>query len=258
MRTARDNLIITDLHYPDMPDNLPYMSWFSTKETPVPHVWWKFSPQIFVRFAEVLGRNTEHGDPARADLRRRRSSEERIAVHCRLNERSRLEHDIADGPSREATFVSDVEAPRARAAGWRRPLPATTGAEATRGTAQRPRWSDSRWFTVLVALRLHRRFALGQRRGVGAWRHTHGPDGGRSRHARGDLVSRPDALGCHTRPQPAGEQLPERAVRHQPDGQHDHAAGRRTLGTPITILFGPIATFNIMLNLALGQLGAHL
>jgi SAM-dependent methyltransferase len=53
-----DNLIVTDLHYPDMPDNLPYMSWFSTKETPVPHVWWKFSPQIFVRFAEVLGRNT--------------------------------------------------------------------------------------------------------------------------------------------------------------------------------------------------------
>jgi SAM-dependent methyltransferase len=50
-----DNLVVTDLHYPDIPDDKPYMSWFSTKETPVPHVWWKFSPQIFVRFAEVLG-----------------------------------------------------------------------------------------------------------------------------------------------------------------------------------------------------------
>jgi SAM-dependent methyltransferase len=50
-----DNLVISDLHYADMPDDLPYMSWFSTKETPVPHVWWKFSPGIFVRFAEVLG-----------------------------------------------------------------------------------------------------------------------------------------------------------------------------------------------------------
>jgi SAM-dependent methyltransferase len=50
-----DNLIITDLHYPDIPDDKPYMSWFSTKEQPVPHVWWRFSPGIFVRFAEVLG-----------------------------------------------------------------------------------------------------------------------------------------------------------------------------------------------------------
>jgi hypothetical protein len=47
--------VITDLHYPDMPDDKPYMSWFSTKEAPVPHVWWRFSPGIFVRFAEVLG-----------------------------------------------------------------------------------------------------------------------------------------------------------------------------------------------------------
>jgi hypothetical protein len=31
------------------------MSWFSTKEFPATHVWFKFSPQIFVRFAEVLG-----------------------------------------------------------------------------------------------------------------------------------------------------------------------------------------------------------
>ena len=39
-----DNLVITDVHHGDIPDNEPYMSWFSTKEEPVPHVWWKFSP----------------------------------------------------------------------------------------------------------------------------------------------------------------------------------------------------------------------
>ncbi len=31
------------------------MSWFSTSESPAAHVWFKFSPQIFVRFAEVQG-----------------------------------------------------------------------------------------------------------------------------------------------------------------------------------------------------------
>jgi SAM-dependent methyltransferase len=50
-----DNLVITDAHYPDVPDDQPYMGWFSTKDQPAPHVWWKFSPQLFVRFAEVLG-----------------------------------------------------------------------------------------------------------------------------------------------------------------------------------------------------------
>jgi SAM-dependent methyltransferase len=50
-----DNLVITELHYADIPDDKPYMSLLSTKEQPVPHVWWKFSPQTFVRFAEVLG-----------------------------------------------------------------------------------------------------------------------------------------------------------------------------------------------------------
>jgi SAM-dependent methyltransferase len=51
-----DNLIITDVHQPDLPQDKPYMSWFSTNEEPAAHVWWKFSPQLFVRFAEVLGR----------------------------------------------------------------------------------------------------------------------------------------------------------------------------------------------------------
>jgi SAM-dependent methyltransferase len=50
-----DNLVITDVHYGEIPDDQPIMSWFSTKDAPVSHVWWKFSPQLFVRFAEVLG-----------------------------------------------------------------------------------------------------------------------------------------------------------------------------------------------------------
>jgi SAM-dependent methyltransferase len=50
-----DNLVITDVHHEDIPDDKAYMEWFSTKDYPAPHVWFKFSPQIFVRFAEVLG-----------------------------------------------------------------------------------------------------------------------------------------------------------------------------------------------------------
>ncbi len=49
------NLIITDVHHEDMPDDKAYMEWFSTKQHPAPHVWFKFSPYVFVRFAEVLG-----------------------------------------------------------------------------------------------------------------------------------------------------------------------------------------------------------
>ncbi len=43
------------MHFDDVPDDKPYMSWFSTRESPAAHVRFKFSPQIFVRFAEVLG-----------------------------------------------------------------------------------------------------------------------------------------------------------------------------------------------------------
>jgi SAM-dependent methyltransferase len=50
-----DNLIITDVHHEDIPDDKAYMEWFSTKEYTAPHVWFKFSPYLFVRFAEVLG-----------------------------------------------------------------------------------------------------------------------------------------------------------------------------------------------------------
>ncbi len=50
-----DNLIITDVHHEDIPDDKAYMEWFSTKDYKAPHVWFKFSPYLFVRFAEVLG-----------------------------------------------------------------------------------------------------------------------------------------------------------------------------------------------------------
>ena len=50
-----ENLVITDVVHPEIPQDQPYMSWFSTREHPAAHVWWKFSPQLFVRFAEVLG-----------------------------------------------------------------------------------------------------------------------------------------------------------------------------------------------------------
>jgi SAM-dependent methyltransferase len=52
-----DSLVITDVHHWDTPggDDYPYMGLFSTREQPVLHVWWKFCPQIFVRFGEILG-----------------------------------------------------------------------------------------------------------------------------------------------------------------------------------------------------------
>jgi SAM-dependent methyltransferase len=50
-----ENLVITDVHHPEVPHDKPCMCWFSTNEEPAAHVWWKFSPQLFVRFAEVLG-----------------------------------------------------------------------------------------------------------------------------------------------------------------------------------------------------------
>ncbi len=78
-----DNLLITDAHYPDIPDDKPYMSWFSTKEEPVPHVWWKLGPQLFVRFAEVLG-----------------FSESTVSFHEQIY--------VADGPPRPGSFFTVV------------------------------------------------------------------------------------------------------------------------------------------------------
>jgi hypothetical protein len=78
-----DNLVITDAHYPDIPDDKPYMSWFSAKEEPVPHVWWKLGPQLFVRFAEVLG-----------------FSESTVSFHDQIY--------VADGPPRPGSFFTVV------------------------------------------------------------------------------------------------------------------------------------------------------
>ena len=50
-----DIIVVTDMHYPDLPDDQPIMGIFSTQSDPVAHVWWKFSPQVFVRVGEVLG-----------------------------------------------------------------------------------------------------------------------------------------------------------------------------------------------------------
>jgi SAM-dependent methyltransferase len=50
-----DSLVIAEMRYPEVPEDQPYMSLYSSKEAPVPHVWWKFSPQLFVRFGEILG-----------------------------------------------------------------------------------------------------------------------------------------------------------------------------------------------------------
>jgi O-methyltransferase len=50
-----DSLVITEARHWDIPEDKPYMGFFSTEESPVPHVWWKISPQLLVRFGEVLG-----------------------------------------------------------------------------------------------------------------------------------------------------------------------------------------------------------
>jgi 2-polyprenyl-3-methyl-5-hydroxy-6-metoxy-1,4-benzoquinol methylase len=50
-----DTLIISDLRFEDVPDDVPTMKWFSTRESPSLDTWWRFSPQLFVRFGEVMG-----------------------------------------------------------------------------------------------------------------------------------------------------------------------------------------------------------
>ena len=52
---------------------------------------------------------------------------------------------------------------------------------------------------------------------------AHHPDRRRQRRPRRGLVPRPDTLGPAARAQSPGQQLVERAGRHRPDGQHDHA-----------------------------------
>lgn len=50
-----DTLVVTDPHYTDLADDVPIAAWFSAKGQPFPDIWWRFSPQLFVRFAEVMG-----------------------------------------------------------------------------------------------------------------------------------------------------------------------------------------------------------
>ncbi len=50
-----DSLVVTDLHHADVPDDVPMLKWLSTPDSPSLDTWWKFSPQLFVRFGEVLG-----------------------------------------------------------------------------------------------------------------------------------------------------------------------------------------------------------
>jgi hypothetical protein len=50
-----DTIVVTDLCYPELPDDRPAMHWFSGTEMPSLDTWWKFSPQFFVRVAEVMG-----------------------------------------------------------------------------------------------------------------------------------------------------------------------------------------------------------
>ena len=87
-----DSLVITDMHYYDMPDDKPYMSWYSVQEDPAPHVWWKFSPQLFVRFAEVLG-----------------FTNSTVSFHNQLY--------VADGPPRPGTMFTVVSTRGASGAG---------------------------------------------------------------------------------------------------------------------------------------------
>lgn len=50
-----DSLVITEVHYPDFPNDRPMMQFFTLPDAPSPDLWWRFTPQLFVRFAEVMG-----------------------------------------------------------------------------------------------------------------------------------------------------------------------------------------------------------
>jgi SAM-dependent methyltransferase len=50
-----DTLVVTDIHYPDFPNDRPMMQFFPLPDAPSPDLWWRFTPQLFVRFAEVMG-----------------------------------------------------------------------------------------------------------------------------------------------------------------------------------------------------------
>jgi SAM-dependent methyltransferase len=50
-----DTLVITDVRYDDISDDRAVAECFSTSDTPTPDIWWRFSPQLFARFTEIMG-----------------------------------------------------------------------------------------------------------------------------------------------------------------------------------------------------------
>jgi hypothetical protein len=120
----------------------------------------------------------------------------------------------------------------------------------TRVTLRRAHLSDSRWFTLLVAVVY---VAVSLLANYGAWVHgvTHTVQtagGGDTYEAIWYLAQTPWAI-IH------GHNPLATNILNAPTGVNlmDNASMPLigVVGTPITLLFGPIATFNIMLNLAL-------
>lgn len=53
-----DRIVITDVHVPEL-DGHPVQQLFPTLDIPQWHTWWRFSPDLFVQFLDVLGFGTE-------------------------------------------------------------------------------------------------------------------------------------------------------------------------------------------------------
>jgi O-methyltransferase len=49
-----DRIVITDLHFPEL-DGQPVQRLHPTREVPQWDTWWRFSPDLFVQFLEVIG-----------------------------------------------------------------------------------------------------------------------------------------------------------------------------------------------------------
>jgi hypothetical protein len=53
-----DRRVVTDVHVPDL-DGRPVQQLFPTLNDAQWHTWWRFSPDLFVQFFEVMGYETE-------------------------------------------------------------------------------------------------------------------------------------------------------------------------------------------------------
>jgi SAM-dependent methyltransferase len=49
-----DRIVIADVHVPEL-DGQPVQQLFATRELPQWHTWWRFSPDLFVQFLQVMG-----------------------------------------------------------------------------------------------------------------------------------------------------------------------------------------------------------